>query len=760
MALIVVSCSPLEEISPSETWKSSQLRLISNHGSVPADIDMIAAYTREAGSDIQIRLDFLDLTFESDIDIFIALDTGPGGTTQLPNGHHADVFWDTLLVIPQAGMPQVISYIPPGHGDNTSSSSENLVIRTDIIPRIIRVPWQDTVIISINKMALPQYHIRSNLQVFSAQSGMGLQIDKTVPFKFSSPSPSPAPLVLAFWNTYPAYSPAQALRRWDGAHTGPFGERHGLAILLDNVSKTSVPVVLLDLRNPLSLNAIDAIGGLPQILDLQSKNLLILPDMLPGSPGFPLFPRGLPSWGSNYFVRDSNNKSMSFGLHTSQILYTPDQKKTEALDYRVIFKNDFGSTRESLASNQFLPIPGQAIDQQAATPEGLTLSLRKSLLENALKMNHAADVYPLIIIGGDFSESSFGDPQSARATLNYIANHPWIAPLGHEDLLNLPKVFEAETFPEEMGTIPTASFSPSNVLSTLPVPEHDSQNPLFQSAWESAITIYSALPPEPDSLLELRSVYSGQPGIVLEAARWASDPKSRSDCAADPDQDGLFECILASEDKFGIFDLEGGRLIAYYQIINQTVHQIIAPTSQFIVGTGDPSTWLLDAGEGADTEGIHGAFADSQPPWAIYEYEIGENHLIISSPGNDIVKRFSLTENGLRIDYQSPGSIEVRIPIAVDPWERFTPGWKDLYQGNMIPGGYELKFSELIQVEVLTDAQIEAAIFNQSPATFDIPENPNFDYPDGHYLPHPVAVTRLNSSGSFSVDLNVRRLIQ
>jgi hypothetical protein len=91
-------------------------------------------------------------------------------------------------------------------------------------------------------------------------------------------------VLLAFWNTVPAYTPAQALRRWDGAHTGPYGERHGLHLLLQAVRRSKVPVVLLDLKTPAALSALDFLGKLPQIQNLSTQGLLILPEALPGSP--------------------------------------------------------------------------------------------------------------------------------------------------------------------------------------------------------------------------------------------------------------------------------------------------------------------------------------------------------------------------------------------------------------------------------------------------------------------------------------------
>jgi hypothetical protein len=415
-------------------------------------------------------------------------------------------------------------------------------------------------------------------------------------------------------------------------------------------------------------------------------------------------------------------------------------------------------TNPSNQGNRILPIPNQKANEQQATPDGLSLSIRKTLLNNAINLNRGDPNLPMLILGGSFPESSFGDPQSSNATLSYIADHPWMNPFGYEELLTLPINISPQLFPGETTAVPVESFTPNDVLFTMPAPDKSAQYPLYQTAWESAQSLYAPLPPEPVPLPVLRSNYSGQPGIILEAALWAENPQARHDCASDPDQDGIFECILASDQFFAVFDLEGGRLISVYQLSGSKLHQIIAPTSQFIVGLADPSTWMLDAGEGADPDGTHGAFADGPPPWQLYRTTISENNLVISSPGDFIEKRFSLSSNGLHVEYLSPNPLAVQIPFAIDPWSRYAPGWKDSYHGNTINGGYELIFSDQLQVEILTDAQITAEIFTESPAIYNIPEDPNFEYPGGHYVPYPMAIIELQSSGDFKLDLRILTL--
>jgi hypothetical protein len=747
---LIVSCAPQEKVNPGSRWDYVDLSVLSPYKNPISAGDFIAGYARYADSDLQLRFDLLELAPNPNSDFYVALDTAPGGTNQLPIQASTEIEWDTLLVLPASGSPKAYS---PDYLDINNIDSEltgQFRIREDLIPRLVRIPWQDNILISINRAALPKTTKGFNIQAFSTDPGSMIVRDKIGPFSSEALPPQQAPVLLAFWNSFPAYSPAQSLRRWDGAHTGPFGERHGLSILLNSVRKTGVPIVLLDLRNQFALSALDSLDTLPLIRELVSKKLLILPDSLPGSPSFPVFPIGLPEWASEQYLHDLGEISRQFGLPSSGILYNPHQGDEITGDYRLIF-----GPAEELDQNyppgRFLPFPPQNPEEFQAAPDGLPVAIRKQLIDNALQINLERDDYPLMILGGSLPSSTFADPSSAAATLSYIANHPWIKPLNENDLHAISSRYSPQLLPGETTIVPVESFSPSSALSNLPNPGENDQNPLYQSAWESTLSLYAPLPPEPDTLPDLRSNYTGQPGITLAAARWADNPQPRLDCLTDPDYDGIPECILASNRQFAVFDLEGGRLVAYYVLSESGVHQIIAPTSQFIVGLGDPSTWLLDAGEGADIAGIHGAFVDASPPWVPYEVSTSGEQLSFTSVQQGITKTFSLSDSGLNVKYLSRDPITVQIPIALDPWSRFSPGWSDSYHCQSIQDGYLCRFTDKIAVEIVSDASISAQLFTDSRGQLAVPEDPNYNYPVGHYLPFPVALLEIHSQGDFTV---------
>ncbi len=210
-------------------------------------------YTRMIGFDLEIRVDFLDLPLDPDYALQILLDTAPGGNP-----------WDMVIDIPVRGTPTVI---PSSAG---------------LIPRVIRDPWLDTVTLRINRQAIPRPF---TLKVVSYAVGVSTPADETVAVRSDALPPTQrAPFAMVFWDTFPAATPAQALRLWDGAHTGPRGERHGLKHILDAVAQYNIPVALLDLKTPESLAVLNYMGILPQVRKLNSLNLLILPDVAYGEP--------------------------------------------------------------------------------------------------------------------------------------------------------------------------------------------------------------------------------------------------------------------------------------------------------------------------------------------------------------------------------------------------------------------------------------------------------------------------------------------
>ncbi len=94
----------------------------------------------------------------------------------------------------------------------------------------------------------------------------------------------PAYLFIAFYNTLNASTPAQALRQWDGAHSGPIGSRHGLRYLLENVNVYNVPVTLLDINRKESLHLLALLDEAELFIQLVQERLVIAPEVTYGEP--------------------------------------------------------------------------------------------------------------------------------------------------------------------------------------------------------------------------------------------------------------------------------------------------------------------------------------------------------------------------------------------------------------------------------------------------------------------------------------------
>jgi hypothetical protein len=165
--LPIVSCVPA---SYHREWTYADLRLLDplDDTSTPST-DILAVFTRTIGSDLEIRVDLLDLPLTPDYRLQILLDTLPGGNP-----------WDLTINIPSVGRPSVA----PGN--------------SNLIPRLIRNPWMDTVTVRFNRLYIPQPF---TLQVAAFAPGESDPADVTGPVRSDSIPPiQRAPLALVFWD--------------------------------------------------------------------------------------------------------------------------------------------------------------------------------------------------------------------------------------------------------------------------------------------------------------------------------------------------------------------------------------------------------------------------------------------------------------------------------------------------------------------------------------------------------------------------------
>ena len=758
----LTACQPAPNPVYVGPWQYANLRALDAANSPDPSIDLIAVYTRSRGLEEQIRLDFLDLSDQPSYDLYLAFDTQPGGATWLPFNVNSALEWDTLVVIPASGPIQ--AYAPPS--TSNPGSLARLPTRYNTATRIVRDPLLDMLTISLNRASLGVTPAGYSLQVFITPAGSIDLMDSLGPIRSDDFPPLPARVLFAFWNSLPAYSPAQALRRWDGAHTGPLGDRHGLSNLLRAARSSGTPLVLLDLKLPTSLSALDYVGGLDLVKGMIASGLLSLPETLPRPTE--LLP--LPDWPRQRALAESRQTGLDFGFPASLFLYATPEQAPPFDPARVIFAPystgegvphpvTVGRWRDKLLVP--IPQPELAADlPQQATLDGPSLDVRRALVQTALaaQTGYSAERAPILVLGGDLPSTTWGNPRIARITFHYLEVHPWMQALFAHDLLAL------RPSPQAPGLTPSSS-SPSFILEKL---NASPSNFLTAAAWQAYLALLAPLAPAPQGLENLRATYLGQVEPLLAAARWADSPNPEATCAVDLDQDGRPECILASENFFAVFEIESGALTYLFALTESGPHQLIGPSSQFLTGASQPTEWDLSRGLAADPEVIPGAFAGPGGP---YQAALDSGSLTFTSL-DGFSKTYRLTPSGLRLEYRTSIPVLAQLPLALDPWVRFSPGWSDRYHGQAIPQGWTwellpatlasgiqaappLTGTRTLHVEINSSAPLSTRSFVESKPYLSIPEDPNRDYPAGHFLPFPMAVVEFSSPGDFSVEIQV-----
>jgi hypothetical protein len=167
---LLAACLPQPAPGTPAPWVYTDLRLVDGDERVedlaqqPGQ-DLIAVYARRRPAELQFRLDLLDLANLRDADLYLALDTGPGGSQELPLGLRTEVAWDSLLAIPASGPIQ--AYAPDG------SQRQNLAVR------VLSDLAADSIEISLDPAALQAASLDLRFQIFLAAPGSRSALDST-----------------------------------------------------------------------------------------------------------------------------------------------------------------------------------------------------------------------------------------------------------------------------------------------------------------------------------------------------------------------------------------------------------------------------------------------------------------------------------------------------------------------------------------------------------------------------------------------------
>ncbi|MEZ0397079.1 MAG: hypothetical protein ABWK53_11715 [Anaerolineales bacterium] len=697
LLLLVVLCLPLLSAclplpQPASPWQPADLRALDPAGDAPTPAsDLLAVYTRLTAQEIQIRIDLLDLAAAGGYDLRLRL-------------------WDSarfasapLEIHFAAGSPTVIAQ--PGHPAPA------------IRPRLVYDPALDTVVLSLSRALLTSPY---RLDLFSRAASSEVADSITGVRSDALPPSQRAAVLLAFWDAFPAATPAQALRRWDGAHTGPTGERHGLRYLLEAAGRCRLPVFLLDLKTPASLAILNAFQGLDLIAALQADGLLILPDVVNGQP-------------AETALAYNRRAARTFRLPASDFVYAADGSLVPGYRAQFLALPD-ASHLSRRGALRLIPLPPAEALQ--ATADGPALDLRRALMDAAL----SSDLADLVVLGGSLPHSTWGDADMAAPSLAWLAAHPWIDVLDGPALLTFP-LGEPQTIP---APLPAAADPFLAELQAAP------SNALTDAAWQ----VHFMLVGSPS---QLRTAYQGQIGVLLAGSAWAARPYERASCADDPDRDGQPECVLASLEYFAVFELEGARLTHLFYRDQDGAHQLIGPTAQFLLGMSDSSLWNPAAGQAADPGQVMGAFSDRDRTFEPYEALLmDENTLRFSTADGQRLKTFRLAADGLTAEIEAGASpLQTSLPLVVDPGEFFFGGRE--YAGLLAADAWEWGPRQGLRLEVRASARLWAQGYPSALLFLSRPENPDLDYPPIHYLPFPLALVRLSGQTPFEVHLEARK---
>ncbi len=772
-ALLLAACAPnVQPLAPAATatlpgslpnladgWAAQDVRLLDPVDAQRPEDDLIAVYTRRSAEELQVRLDFLDLQADTSQDLYLALSNGDKGSRDLPIQAKSDTGWDTLIVIPASGQP----YAQAPDGQRQAGFPISRTVDPD----------QDAVYLKVSGLDAARFQ---SLQVFVTPGGSTQPADHSEAFRLDTPSLQLVKLLIAFWDTLPARTPAQALRRWDGAHTGPLGQRHGLYRLLEGSSAAGVPVALLDLKTPASLSALDILGQVGYIRDLQAKGLVVLPDAAYGDPQ-----------AAQQSLQFSREAGQSFGFGGSTLAFGPLLADKLPQEYQAAFTTQPVYLRVTPASGvRLIPLPALYPSAENQLPPwwdkqvgmaGLSLNAKRALLDGAL----AQDPSRLVVLGGSLPDSAWGDSSVAPQAFAYLAGHPWIQALDEQDLLSMP--VSTLGYTQAPGCIdllctppvlPVVPFGTDGKPVSSGVTQTELRQklrdqlaklppgPLARQAWETYLQLTA---PSVDPYRQaLQANYLGEVGQLVRLAQWAADPKPVSDCSTDLDFDGVPDCLLANEHFAATFETDGARLLSAAVVGSQGAVQVIGPYSQSGVGWGDPSDWQIKAGPASDPNEVPGAFVDAGEPFQAFQAKAQEGQITFTSQDGALVKIFTLTADGIKAQYQGKLPQSIRIPLVLNPASRFEPDWYKNYiavgTGNSITWQRATVGPWLaIQVEGATQSLKSLSTFlDNSVNSIRTPEDPDRAYPTGHYLPFPFALDEQQPQNhtEFSVQLNVQ----
>jgi len=683
------------------TWHEGLLRKIDPVDSALPGSDILAIFSYQHHNSLYIRIDILeplDPTSSLHLALADSLSTNEiTGTNQLNFSYQTD---------------QIIRINEIGQAD-----------RVDIVLDETGKDWISFKITGISQLTYQHASVSINIDQRIVDETGWIKLNQTVP---------PVPLLLAFYNTLQTNTPAQVLRSWDGAHTGPVGSRHGLRYLLEAAAAFQVPITLLDFKKSSTLAALDALPGKLLLEDLVKSNLVFIPEMVSGETN-----------AQDSTLRLSRLSGLQLGIPVSTAVFGATSKVFPGYDIYFYATDSYYAGVYSSPTYRLIPV-ATGTQSSLLNNQGFTIQALQ-LLAN---LGASALTNDLMVFGGDLSVSLWGDPTIASKAMSYIVEHPWIHPVSYSDLYQLPAVpvssfhsgcsnllcypEASQVYPEDEFKIWQSSIYPQ--LTSL------SPNSVTDSAWQLYSRITNPTLDSKQALLQWQ--YRSTLDMLILAADWGNSPYTLQTCIEKPQQSF---CVLSNNNILAILSPDSAGLLMLFTRQKGTVSQWIAPYSQFMVGLSDPSTWQMNSAN-PDPDLLEGGFSRFGER---LQFQVDAVPALISFTSLDYAVEYELFKDSLEvtIDTQAPG--EYKIPFM----EKLSGTGSHFVSQNKLITEQAEENKLSIDISGSTSTQIISS--DDSISFFEDPENPNQSYPPGHYLPYPFSVLVLNSKGLTTVSFSI-----
>jgi len=580
-----------------------------------------------------------------------------------------------------------------------------------------------------------------------------------------------ANLLLVFWDVLRTETPALTLRSWDGAHSGPAGERFGLSHLLDAVQETQVAVNLLDLNAPDRLAGLEFIGRLARVRSLLEARLIDLPSTMPAD----YDPREQPAELTGAIQSDRAQVSAAFGLPPSNwlslntlelsagslsslhqmgvqgVVAPIDPALTPAGVARV----------EGIAGMLIAARPRSDTGQLPAQDGGLNLDWRRMLVEAAVGGQPG-----YVVLGGSLPQTFWGDAQQGRQALSWIAAHPWIRVRRLTDLTRSGQPSDRSPL---TGSAPSrATIAPEDSLelsggenrapgleallrdlyarATSPIDCAAKSDARWDDAWAACSRIDPGL-----SVLRLRAF---ETAALLEYARtWSaglacSAATETQSLLQDIDGDGLPEAVLRNDRLLAVMDPVAGRVSMLAACIpGYGVTLLSAPRSVVAIGLSPPFEWNLAPGTIPELGSplLAGGFVSPGDAELVFTAAPAGGGFRFVHPDGLYSMHYTLSGNEFTAAYSSdqPAGTALEIGLLIAPEQTRQPGFPQAYRVSSSDTSLELTIDSGSAIRLEFSAPgYRLDSFLDSPAPELAAEDPNQEYPPGHYLPLPFFLIR------------------